>query len=1314
MKKIIFTFFVIILTCINSNSQDISILKLLNTQNGLSNGRITSIVQDSIGFVWLGTKNGLNRYDGSSVKTYNNRNSNLNSNDISVLKIDTKNRFWIGTIGKGVVIYNAKKDKFTSFNLNTNVNTIFEDSNKQIWIGTSKGLMWYDEVNFKFNLTKKIKNLNVSAILELDSSNFLIGTNGKGLYVFNRKTLELEPFIKDNVLKHTFINVLHKYNSNDVLIGTNGSGLLKYSTRKNSLVPFLKDKINASIIRSIYSDEDDNLWIGTDGLGVYKLNVEVDNGKSKIEHFYKDNNLQFRLVNNTVNSIYQDNQKNIWIGTAWKGANIIQKHPENSDFFFSDFSGVRSAPVLSIFKDKKNIWVGTDGEGLNTIEFKEKISVNNYLRNDYIQKIKKSKNGNYWIGTFSNGLLLFNPKKGVVNKYQRSSKLRNSLPYNDVRDIYETENGDLWIATWGGGLSYLNTMTNSFSTYKYSVNSNSISSDDVLAIEIDQKNLWIATWGGGLNFFNVNKKEFEVYNLEKQLGNSGSNYIFSLKKDNQENLWLGTKKGLVKFDIKKKKFEKITIGFSDNSNTVVTVLISNKKIWLSTKEGIYSYNPDTRNITSFKDFKGEYHINSAFKDEEEVLYFGGNEGFIRFSPEKVNYSLDIPKIVFTDFKLFNKSVKIDSEGILNKHIPFEKTITLNHNQNVFTFNFSTLVFPFATGTQFSVMMKGFEKDWRFIGSEQSATYTNLSPGSYNFFVKTKTVDTNWSKPIGIKLIITPPFWLTWWAYVIYFVLTILGFLLIRKYTINWANINNRLEVERHKREEQDKLHQIKQRFFANISHEIRTPLTLIMSSLNVLQREDTNSVEKKSIAVVKNNTRRLLNLVNELLNFRKLETGNLDLTVQKTDIISFTKEIFLAFSQEALINDIKYEFISKEKSLELWIDRVQLEKAIFNVLSNAFKFTENGGIISVNIKNNESNIRILISDSGTGISKDKLPHIFERFYHSKYRDSQRGFGIGLSIVKDIIELHKGKVTVKSKVGEGSIFSLLLPLGKNHFSNNQIKEGVIEEEHLDNYKKGNVNINFKEFKGKTILLVEDNKHLRMYIKDLLYENYLIVEAENGEEGLEKALKNIPDLIISDVMMPKMDGFSLCYKVKTDVRISHIPIILLTARSFSIDKIEGLKNGADDYLIKPFNEEVLKARIYNILRNRQLIHERFSKDTILTPKDLVLSSPDEKLLNKLVELLEQNIENSEFSVEELSLEIGMSHSSLYKKIKALTGMTIVSFIRDFRLQRAAQLLKNNNISIIDVCFMVGYTDRKHFSQEFKKKFKVAPSIYIKENQ
>ncbi|QTD38972.1 response regulator [Polaribacter batillariae] len=1312
-KKIILTL-LILLTCFYSNSQDVSLLKVLNTQNGLSNGRVTSIAQDSIGFIWLGTKNGLNRYDGSSVKIYNNSNSNLKSNDISAIKLDSKNRLWIGTIGKGIVLYNAQKDKFISLNINVNINKIYEDSSNKIWIGTNKGLMIYNEVDKSFNPVRKFQKLNISAIIEIDIYSFLIGTNGKGLYLFNSQTQTLVPYLKENLLNPTFINVLHKYNSGEILIGTNGNGILSFSKEKNTLTNFLKDKIKASIIRSIYTDEDNNLWIGTDGKGVYKVLEKNNKQKVEIEHYYKDNNLQLKLVNNTVNSIYEDNQKNIWIATAWKGVNIIQKRQDNSDFFFSDFFGIKPSPVLSIFKDKKDILVGTDGEGLTEIEFSQKISTNKYLENDYIQKIKKTKNGNYWVGTFSNGLFYLNNNKGIIKKYQRSSNIRNSLPYNDVRDIDITGSGDLWIATWGGGLSYLNTQTESFTNFNYNSTNNSISSDNVLAIERDNGNLWIATWGGGLNFFNVSSKEFIDYNLEDQLGNSGSNYIYSLKKDKKENLWLGTKKGLVKFDIKKNKFEKITIGFSDNSNTVVAVLISNEKIWLSTKEGIYSYNPTTRNITSFKDFKGEYHINSAYKDEEDMLYFGGNEGFIRFSPEKVNSSVDIPKIVFTDFKLFNKSINSNTEGILNKHIPFEKTITLNHNQNVFTFNFSTLVFPFATGTQFSIMMKGFEKDWRFIGSEQSATYTNLSPGSYNFFVKTKTVDTNWSKPIGIKLIIKPPFWLTWWAYVIYFFFLVLAVLLVRKYTINWININNKLEFEKHKREDQDKLHQIKQRFFANISHEIRTPLTLIMSSLNVLQREDTNSVEKKSIAVVKNNTRRLLNLVNELLNFRKLETGNLDLTVQKTDIVSFTKEIFLAFSQEALINNLKYKFVGKEKPIQLWIDRIQLEKAIFNVLSNAFKFTQNGGKISVSIEKNESNIQILISDNGTGISKDKLPHIFERFYHSKYRGSQKGFGIGLSIVKDIIELHKGKITVTSKVGEGSIFSLLLPLGKDHFSGNQIKEDIIEEEHIENYKKGKVNINFKEFKGKVILLVEDNKHLREYLRDLLYENYLIIEAENGEEGLQKALHNTPDLIISDVMMPKLDGFSLCYKVKTDVRISHIPIILLTARSFSIDKIEGLKNGADDYLIKPFNEEVLKARIYNLLRNRQLIHERFSKDTILTPKDLVLSSPDESFLKKLVELLENNIENSNFNVEELSLEIGMSHSSLYKKIKALTGMTIVGFIRDFRLQRAAQLLINNNLSIIDVCFMVGYTDRKHFSQEFKKKFKVSPSVYIKENQ
>ncbi|MGY0427021.1 MAG: hybrid sensor histidine kinase/response regulator, partial [Polaribacter sp.] len=690
------------------------------------------------------------------------------------------------------------------------------------------------------------------------------------------------------------------------------------------------------------------------------------------------------------------------------------------------------------------------------------------------------------------------------------------------------------------------------------------------------------------------------------------------------------------------------------------------KIWASTKDGIYRYNTKTNKVEGFHNFKGQYHINSTFKDAENgFLYFGGTEGFIEFNPKKVVKETYVPKIIFTDFKLFNKSVHIGEGSILENQICSEKQIQLAYNQNVFTFNFASLEYPFSKGTQFQVRMDGFEAAWRNIGLEQSATYTNLSPGSYVFNVRSKTIDENWSSSISVNLLITPPYWKTWWAYFMYAILVVVCLFFIRKYTIKWAYIQNRLAFEKQKREEQDKLHQIKQRFFANISHEIRTPLTLIMSSLNVLQKEDKQGVEKKSISTIKNNTKRLLNLVNELLNFRKLETGNLKLSVEKTNMVTFAYELFLAFSQEAIINKISYQFISENKNIEVWIDKMQLEKALFNLLSNAFKFTEKKNTISLEIVQKETVTEIIVKDTGKGISEEKLPHIFDRFYHTNYQNLDgKGFGIGLSIVKDIVELHFGLIKVESTINQGSTFIINIPLGNKHFKEDEIKKPVLEQDELINYKKEIDNVYSEEFKDKTLLLIEDNTYLREYLKDFLSKNYKIIEASNGEIGLQKTLDHNPDLVISDVMMPKMDGFSFCYQLKTDVRISHIPVILLTARSFAIDKIEGLKHGADDFLIKPFNEEVLKARINNLLRNRKLLHKLFSRNSILAPKDIILSSPDETLLNKLVELLETNIENSDFSVDELSKEIGMSHSGLYKKIKVLTGMTIVGFIRDFR--------------------------------------------------
>ena len=711
-----------------------------------------------------------------------------------------------------------------------------------------------------------------------------------------------------------------------------------------------------------------------------------------------------------------------------------------------------------------------------------------------------------------------------------------------------------------------------------------------------------------------------------------------------------------------------------------------------------------------------------FKDKQGTLYFGGSKGVVSFNPNnihKYNVDYDYP-VVFTDFKLLDKSAD-NEKSVIKNHISYQDSITLPYNQRIFTFNFSSLKLPFSNKTQFAVKMEGFEDEWREIGSQNTTTYTNLAAGEYSFNVKSKTDDGEWNetKIAKVYISILPPYWRTWWAYILYFILVVIVLVISQRYYLGWVQMKNKLALEQLQREHEDKLHKAKQRFFTNISHEIRTPLTLILGPLNNLLKSDLDITKNTQLSTIKSNANRLLHLVNELLDFRKLEEGRVKLQVTQSNIVDFTNEIFLNFSQQGIIRNIDCQFEKTDKQIIAWFDKIQMEKVIFNLLSNAFKFCKEGDRIKVRVKKDANFVNITVSDSGQGIQKDKLQTIFERFYQKEENTHQaQGFGIGLSIAKDIIELHSGRIEVSSKLGKGSVFTILVPLGYSHFKESEIIKGVPGDEDIENYIADKNDVNISEFPKNeaksSILLVEDNTNLRDYLKEILSKSYLVIEAVNGKEGLEMAVEFIPDIVISDIMMPIMDGVVFCAELKKDIRTSHIPVILLTARTLISDKIEGLETGADDYLTKPFNESILKIRIKNLLENRKLLRKRYLKEGLLRPKDVKLNSPDEEFLSKLVGIIEDNIAESEFNVDQLAKDIGMSHSNVYKKIKALTGMTIIGFVRDFRLQRAAQLLKEQQkISITDVCFKVGYTDRRHFSQEFKKKFGKSPSLFIKDH-
>ncbi|WP_445748923.1 hybrid sensor histidine kinase/response regulator transcription factor [Polaribacter sp.] len=1303
------------------------IFQKIDQYQGLSSSRITGIVKEKDGFVWISTQYGLNRYDGHSMKIYNKQNSNIVSNDISGLYLDRKNQLWLTTYGGGLNLYDKLNDTFISYKndaknpfsiISNRINTLIEDASGKLWIGTEKGLSLYDfETNKFYNYaTIDNKTLNVISIFEDSNNRLWIGTFSSGILLFDTHSRKYKNVIKENELISGTVNAFAELNSDKILAGTSGAGLLSIDLKNFTVSNFFKEnkllseKFNN--IRSMKKDSKGNLWIGTDGFGLFEL--KHPNSKEPIINNYKYNSqLKSSLAGNAIYVITEDESSNIWIGTAWNGISILDNKSQ-TEMIFSDFVGKNPNPVLSIFQNSENIFLGLDGEGLNIFN-KKNLSVDflneSVVKAKYIQKIIQTKDGNFWLGTYGNGLLKFDYKTKKIIQFVNDISNNNSLSFNDVRDIVEDENQNLWIATWGGGLNYLNIKKNTFTRFNF-LNNNLIS------ILKEKDNIWIASYGGGLNVFNIKTKQIETFTFNENDSNSiSNNNLFSILKDKRGYLWIGTSgDGINRMNLKTKQIERFDEYQNVKYRTITSILEDDgHNIWFGSKSGIVKFDYSSNTFNTFSSLSGDFHINSSFKDVDGFLYFGGINGVLKFNPESIiNENLQ-PKVKIRNFKLFNKEVSISENGILKKNIELEKDITLNHSQNVITFEFSALKFPFSDNCEYAIKMENFEKDWRTIGKDRTATFTSLAPGDYTFMVKSKEIGANWNDEYtAIQIRILSPFWLTWWAYLLYFFLILFFLFLFRKNSISWARLKNTLELEKFAHEKDTELYNLKQQFFTNISHEIRTPVTLIISSINRLF--DTNNLKDskqiKAAHTIRRNSNLLLRLVNELLDVRKLESNEIVLNVSKNEFVSFVKEIYVSFSDIALDRTIKYNFKSDLNSIFLWFDRNQLEKVVFNLISNAFKFTNDQGEIEVIIEETSNEVILTVKDNGIGISSDEMKKIFNRFYQVKNVQSKnnRGFGLGLAIVKDVVELHKATIQVQSQYKKGSTFEVRILKGNEHF--NSLENNLLDAENntktIDQLEK---KISKKNKKKIRILIIEDNLEIQESLKEILeQESYEILQSFDGEDGLKKASTEIPDLIISDWMMPKMDGIELSKKIKKNGITSHIPIIILTAKTADEDKLEGFETGADEYIIKPYNEDFLLSRIKNLLSNRKLLKEKFVNNSLLNPKELTINSQDQIFLEKLYKSLEENIQSNNLNAQLIAEELHISHSAMYKKIKALTGLTFVEFYRDYRLSIAKQLIQEMGYSVSEACYKVGYSDRKYFSKLFKQKFKKNPSDFV----
>lgn len=1313
--------------------------KISQTQ-GLSNGRVTGIVKDTTGFIWIATKNGLNRYDGKTFKVYNKQNSGLSANDISDLLVDSHGRLWVSTLGGGVNLYDATLDEFISFKHNTEnalsitsnqVNTVFEDGDGDLWFGTENGLSLLIEpfnvfVSYSNKLISnpEINHNSITSIQQTEEDFLYIGTFGGGLYRFYPKTASFTRIVSEEGFFTDFIHCLESLNDSTLLAGTSGGGLLAFNTQSGTYSNFLEDSPfqDITIVRALLRDAESTLWIGTDGHGLIKKE------KGEEWRMYQHNaQLKHALSGNAVYALLEDDEANIWIGTAWSGVNVVNKS-SNVELLYSDITGEKLTPVLAVYRHNDRLLFGLDGDGLTY--YNQETGELKYFGKEqgfpgrYVQHIQAAKDGTYWLGTFANGLIKLNPEEDSWIHYKHADK-RNSLNYNDVRYVLEDEPGHYWIATWGGGLNYFDAQQESFVHYRER-DRNSINSDNVISLLQTGDSLWIATFGGGVNVLNTKTGTFRYVQFEEGNSNSLSgNNIFCLFKDSRGYMWIGTSgEGINRLNLQTGLVERFEEYKAVRYSTVTAIEEDEHgDIWFSTKKGIFRYSYEGNDFTSLPDITGEFHINAAMKDEEGSLYFGGIDGVVHFKPEEVQYRAPQLPVVFTNFKLFNKEVPVGMNARLPYQIGATKDITLPHYLDVVTFDFAALQFPFSDDTEYAIRLEGFDNDWRYIGSDRTATYTNLSPGHYQFNVKSKLAAGNWDRPAtSINLTILKPFWYKWWAMCFYGLIIIGLFYLFRKYTVAWERMKTNLKLERLTHEKDIELYNFKQQFFTNISHEIRTPVTLILSAVRKALGNSRikNQKDKSSIESIERNSQHLLHLVNELLDFKKFEDKQIELLIRKSDFVAFSKEIYLSFVAIAEQKDIDYSFEANVEEAPLWFDKNQMEKVVYNLLSNAFKFTDKGGTIKVQLLSEDEVISLQVYDSGVGVPQKKLTKIFNRFYQldNAQLSNEGGFGLGLSISKEIVSQHKGEIFAESEKGKGSVFTVKLQTGTSHYTQEQLSNGLTASEDWEKESSAvmkQVSTNgvdelpeaIPALKEKQVMVVEDNAEIRHYLKEILEKYCTVLEAANGEEAWELAREESPDIIVSDVMMPVMDGIALTRKLKKDIRTSHIPVILLTARTALVYKKEGFDIGADEYITKPFDEPLLLTRIKNLIHNRELMQVRFSKEAILSANEISDNQNDQVFLEKLVQIIQNNLDSETLNASFLSKEMGMSHSVIYKKTKALTGMTYVEFVRNHKLLIAKKLIAEEGFSVSAACYKVGYSDRKYFSKQFKKKFGVNPS-------
>lgn len=1334
----------------------------LTVDDGLSQNSVLAIVQDNRGFMWYGTQHGLNKYDAANFKTYKNNDgdrSSLSSDYITCLLFDSYQQLWVGT-RNGLNRYNPETDNFERINLNNAnqksdnlaISCIYEDRDKNLWVWTSRGLnKLTGRATTKFTTLTipdsviGLNGTNVHVIYQDYTGGYWLGSSA-GLTKMQIQGGQLtfrmykHQETQANSLSDNYVTAITEDLNHQLWVGTLHGGINLYNRASYSFTHFLTNNgsrgpVNNNI-RVLRPDRSGKIWIGTQG----GLNIFDPFNKQFIayQHNPEDKN---SLSQNSIYDIFIDKNNIVWIGTYWGGINMVSSH--NTSFLSYQtahyHSTINNNVVSAIAEDQQhNLWIGTEGGGLNYFNrkkdvvttYQNKVNTPSSLGSDLIKVVYIDKSRNVWAGTHGGGLNLFNPSSKKFKRFLYKENDAVTLSA-EVLCLLEDSQGNFWIGTQSGLRVYRRNNT-ALQAISHPI-LNTISHKSIKAlIEDKDKNIWIGT-SGGIYLLDAASGRVRVFTIANGLKSNDINTIYQ---DNKSRIWTGSYYGgLAVYNRELKRFTSYDEKEGLANDNVLGILEDvNNNLWVSTGNGLSKFNIAARafkNYTKSDGLSGNtFNINSCLETSEGEMLFGGFNGLTSFFPSQIEDNNVPPPVIITSLKLFGKSIGINQpDKLLTKDISLTKSIVFSHSQNVFSIDFAVLNYIKSEKNKYAYKLEGFDKDWVHTNIP-SATFTNLLPGDYTFFVKGANNDGVWGKAAVLRIKVLSSVWATGWAYALYVLFISSIIVLLARFFILRSLLRRDKELT-----------YLKLNFFTNISHEIRTHLSLIFGPVEKLILDGNAKGNNTSqLQIVKKNANSLLQLVNELMDFRKAETGNLKLHIAEGNIVSLLYEIYSSFDEYAASRNISTSFITSGDNIALYFDTTQLEKVFFNLIHNAFKFTANNGRINVLIEEKKNEVTITVTDNGKGIAPENLKNLFENYFQENDHGKQNtGYGIGLALAKSIIELHKGFIVAESKLlpeGNHTSFAVTLLKGATQFKNTQltdlpitdlkrIRESFTNDNPVNPHKVITKLISSAN-KKKLILIVEDNPDISAFISNALSENYELIAAVNGIKGWEAAREHIPDVIISDVMMPEMDGFELCNKLKADERTNHIPVILLTAKAAGTSHVQGLKMGADVYLTKPFSIEVLLLQVANMLNASEKTRRFISEQLRLAPNHLVNKGLtagfddaaqklahfiDNEFLSKVIKIIEENIDNFEFGVPQLAEAVAMSQPVLYKKLDVLTGMSVNDFIKSIKMSNAIILLRSGRYTINEIAYMVGFSDRKYFSKEFKKQYGKTPSDFVK---